>query len=94
MYMYSAPQTAKQKTTARKRRRNQNVEIDELATLVPLAMPLAPPDTSGQSLVPSSGKAPAIDKISVLRLTSTFLKLQDFMKESEFVPSVVTLVFN
>ena len=37
-----------------------------------------------RSLVPGSNKPPAIDKISVLRLTSTFLKLQDFLKESEF----------
>ena len=81
-HTHSAEQTTpKQKSTARKRRRNQNVEIDELASLVPLAMPLVPPE---KSLVPSSGKPPAIDKISVLRLTSTFLKLQNFMKDCEF----------
>ena len=73
----------KQKSTARKRRRNQNVEIDELATLIPLSTPLAPPSDSLKSLIPSNGKSSAIDKISVLRLTSTFLKLQNFMKDSE-----------
>ena len=81
---YSGKETVeKQKTTARKRRRNQNVEIDELASLVPLSTPLVSNDNPERSLVPSGGKAPAIDKISVLRLTSTFLKLQNFMKESE-----------
>ena len=84
MHAYSGKQTVeKQKTTARKRRRNQNVEIDELASLVPLSTPLVSNDNPERSLVPSSGKASAIDKISVLRLTSTFLKLQNFMKESE-----------
>ena len=85
-HTYSAEQTtAKQKSTARKRRRNQNVEIDELATLVPLSTPLVPSNNSVRSLVPSNGgKPPAIDKISVLRLTSTFLKLQNFMKDSEY----------
>ena len=80
-------QTAnKQKSTARKRRRNQNVEIDELAALVPLSTPLLPPsESSSNSLLASSGgKGSAIDKISVLRLTSTFLKLQNFMKDSEW----------
>ena len=82
---YSGKQPVdKQKTTARKRRRNQNVEIDELASLVPLSTPLVSNENPERSLVSSSGgKGPAIDKISVLRLTSTFLKLQNFMKESE-----------
>ena len=69
-YAYSAKQAASKQlksATARKRRQNQNVEIDELASLVPLAQ---------MSLVPS-------DKLSVLRLATTFLKLQSFMKESE-----------
>lgn len=84
-HSHSSGQTVeKQKTTARKRRRNQNVEIDELATLIPLSTPLAPPsDSPSKSLVPSNGKSSAIDKISVLRLTSTFLKLQNFMKDSK-----------
>ena len=67
---------------ARKRRQNQNVEIDELASLVPLSTPLDSSDNPVRSLVPR--KFPAIDKISVLRLTSTFLKLQNFIKDSEF----------
>ena len=69
-HTHSAKQAASKRlksVTARKRRRNQNVEIDELASLVPLAQ---------TSLVPS-------DKLSVLRLATTFLKLQSFMNESE-----------
>ena len=69
-HIYSAKQAASKRlksATSRKRRQNQNVEIDELASLVPLAQ---------TSLVPS-------DKLSVLRLATTFLKLQSFMKESE-----------
>ena len=68
--MYSAKQTASKRlksSTARKRRQNQNVEIDELASLVPL-----------------SQTSPVLsDKLSVLRLVTTFLKLQNFMKDSE-----------
>lgn len=69
-HIYSAKQAASKRlksATSRKRRQNQNVEIDELASLVPLAQ---------TSLVPW-------DKLSVLRLATTFLKLQSFMKESE-----------
>ena len=68
---HSAKQSASKRlksATARKRRQNQNVEIDELASLVPLVQTL--------SLVPS-------DKLSVLRLATTFLKLQSFMRGSE-----------
>ena len=59
--------------TARKRRQNQNGEIDELASLVPLAQ---------MSLAPS-------DKLSVLRLATTFLKLQSFMKDSELILIII-----
>lgn len=70
IHSHSAKQAAskrKKSITARKRRQNQNVEIDELASLVPLAQ---------TSLVP-------MERLSVLRLATTFLKLQSFMKESE-----------
>ena len=85
-HTHSAKQTSdKLKSSVHKRRRrNQNAEIDELACLVPLSTPLVLSDNSVSSLVPSiSNKPSAIDKISILRLTSTFLKLQNFMKDSE-----------
>ena len=86
-YTCSAGQDAKKRkrSVACKRRRNQNAEIDELASLVPLSTPLIASDSPARSLVPSSNgsKTPAIDKISVLRLTSAFLKLQKFMKDGE-----------
>ena len=69
---------------SRKRRQNQNAEIDELASLVSLPTPSQPPSSGdnnpAHSLVPSCGNTPTpVDKISVLRLTTTFLKLHDFM---------------
>ena len=80
--------TSKKKVTSRKRRQNQNAEIDELASLVSLPTPPQPPSSGdsnpSHSLVPSCGSTPsAVDKISVLRLTTTFLKLHDFMKSGE-----------
>ena len=83
--------TDRKKVISRKRRRNQNAEIDELAALVSLPTPpqtasMSADSNAVRSLVPSStsGNAPsAIDKISVLRLTTTFLKLHDFMKNGE-----------
>jgi hypothetical protein len=53
----------RQNVVAKKRRRNQNVEIDELGELVPYRR--------------ADGKA--LDKLSVLRLTTSFFKFQDFM---------------
>ena len=86
--------TNRKKVTSRKRRRNQNAEIDELASLVSLPTPapqLLDSDPTGNaagvgSLVPGCGShvtPTAIDKISVLRLTTTFLKLKNFIKTSE-----------
>jgi hypothetical protein len=82
--------TIRKKVSSRKRRQNQNAEIDELASLVSFPAPPPESSTSGRdnnpvnSLVPSYGNAPsAVDKISVLRLTTTFLKLHDFMKNGE-----------
>lgn len=79
----------RQKTTAKKRRRNQNAEIDELAKLLPVkALPLGSNGSTeleammGESS--SRGKAQAVDKISVLRITSTFLKFQEFLKNGYF----------
>ena len=85
---YSHKKTStRKKVTSRKRRRDQNDQIDELSSLVPLATPLLPTDTS---LVPArycstSMSSTGIDKISVLRLTTSFLKLKGFMKESESI---------
>jgi len=64
-YIPSAEQLIeRQKTTARKRRRNQNVEIEELGALIPLAE--------------GTGKQ-ALDKISVLRLASTYMRFRTFV---------------
>ena len=66
--MSSAEKAVKQhKLTARKRRRNQNDEIEELAELL--------------TFKPDTGKT--LDKISVLRLTSSYIKFQNFMKSGE-----------
>ena len=79
--------------TSRKRRRNQNAEIDELAALVSLPVPpqtdsLSADSNPVRSLVPSYGNTPsAIDKISVLRMTTAFLKLHDFMRNGELSDS-------
>ncbi len=55
----------RQKTTARKRRRNQNTEIEELSALLPF-----PTEATGK---------PGIDKISVLRLATTYIRFQSFL---------------
>ena len=88
-----------------KRRRNQNAEIDELASLVPLSTfhgALSPSSSittgaeddqttsSSPSMVPlssgCSGNSPgAVDKLSVLRLASTYFKLQQFMKDGKLL---------
>lgn len=80
----------RQKTTAKKRRRNQNAEIDELAKLLPVKpLPIAMPSGGGGGMLleasssssSSSGpKTQPVDKISVLRITSAFLKFQEFLK--------------
>ena len=78
----------RQKTTAKKRRRNQNVEIDELALLLPVKqIPLTPQslgevmefDGLGGSV--DRSKSQPVDKISVLRIVSTFLRFQEFVKK-------------
>ena len=48
---------------AKKRRRNQNVEIDELGELLPYRR----------------GDGKALDKLSILRLATSFFKFQNFM---------------
>ena len=74
--MYSSQQSAKKKsTTSQKRRRDQNEEIHELASLVPLS------SSQFGGLMPSNGGKP--QTISVLRLATTFLKLQSFIKDGE-----------
>ena len=74
--VYSSQQSAKKKSTlSRKRRQNENEEIHELASLVPLS------SSQVSGLMPSNGGKP--QTISVLRLTTTFLKLQTFIKDGE-----------
>ena len=53
----------RQNVVAKKRRRNQNVEIDELGELLPYRR--------------ADGKA--LDKLSVLQLATSFFKFQNFM---------------
>ena len=85
---HSAKQGADRKSyTSRKRRQNQNAEINELAALVPLSAPLVSfSDSSSGSLVACGGKP---HTISVLRLTTSFLKLNNFVKKSELVIIVI-----
>ena len=54
----------KSRITAKKRRRNQNVEFDELGELLPFI---------------SDGGKPR-DKLCILRLTTSCLKFQNFMR--------------
>ena len=84
MHTHSGKQAAiKKSRTSRKRRENQNVVINELASLVPLSTPLVSCDSSSGSLVPSSGNKPPT--ISVLRLTTSYIKLHNFIQTSKFV---------
>ncbi len=68
----------RQKTTARKRRRNQNTEIEELSALLPF------PTATNAKL--------GIDKISVLRLATTYLRFQTFLESGRAYLSVSTVV--
>ena len=78
-HTHSAEQVeTRQKNTARKRRRNQNSEIDELAALLPIKQP----STLGNGVV-ARGRNQSIDKISVLRLTSAYLKFQKYMEKDQ-----------
>ena len=80
-YYYRARQAGNKKScTSRKRRQNEIAEINELAALFPLSTPLVTNASSAGSLVACGGKAPII---SVLRLATSFLKLQNFMKDCE-----------
>ncbi len=72
----SFQQSAKKKSTSpRKHCQNQNEEIHELASLVPLS------SSQLSGVLPSHGGKP--QTISVLRLATTFLKLQSFIKDGE-----------
>ncbi len=75
-YMHSAE--TKQKQTAKKRRRNQNTEIDELATLLPIKQQA----TIANGIL-AKGRTQSIDKLSVLRLTTAYLKFQKFLKNDK-----------
>lgn len=80
----------RQKTTAKKRRRNQNAEIDELSKLLPVkTLPLSTAMVTEGGLemtreASNGTKNQPVDKISVLRITSTFLKFQEFLKNGYF----------
>ena len=85
VHPHSSQQAAKKKSTPRKCRQNLNKVIHELASLVPLS------SSQAGSLVPSNRGKP--QTISVLRLTTTFLKLQGFMKDGEIKSFVHTVCF-
>ena len=74
--VHSSQKSAKKKTLSRKRRQNENEGIHELASLVPLS------SSQRSGLIPSNGGKPQTN--SVLRLTTTFFKLQSFIKDGEF----------
>ena len=68
-HSHSAEQLVeRQKVTARKRRKNQNVEIEELGALIPVSE--------------GAGKQ-ALDKISVLRLASTYMRFRKFVESGK-----------
>ena len=68
-HTHSAEQLVeRQKVTARKRRKNQNVEIEELGALIPVSE--------------GPGKQ-ALDKISVLRLASTYMRFRKFVESGK-----------
>ena len=67
----------RQKKTAKKRRLNQNDEIKELGALLPSVASLTSPE---------------LDKISVLRLATTYLKLQNFIKSGVSVCTYVYVI--
>ena len=75
----------KKKTTSLRRRRNQKVEIDELASHFQSSSPATTAAAADLEQTGTSGdsKTSAIDKLSVLRLTTAFLKFQNFLKDSE-----------
>ena len=67
-HTFSADRFVKQhKYSAQKRRCNENYEIEKLGELLPFTA--------------DDGKT--YDKISVLRLTSSYIKFQNFMKSGE-----------
>ena len=84
MYIYvsnSAKEaTSKKSRNSRKRRHNQNAEIEELASF--LSSSAQSLSATGSSLVATSGgnKPPTV---AVLRLTLNFLKLHNFVKDGE-----------
>ena len=88
-YPCSAEQLVdRQKTTAKKRRRNQNAEIDELAKLLPVKQLPMTPHNVGVAMEfgamvdrNKQQQQQLVDKISVLRIVSTYLRFQEFIKK-------------
>ena len=65
-------------TTAKKRRRRQNDEITELGELLPYTL-----DVSG-----------SLDKLSILRLTTSYIRFQNFMTLGEWFRTPLRIVLN
>jgi type II secretory pathway component PulM len=78
----------KKKTTSLRRRRNQKAEIDELASHFQSSTPTASAAELEETGTSDNIKTSAIDKLSVLRLTTAFLKFQNFLKDSESIKSL------
>ena len=85
MYVSSSAKetTSKKSRNSRKRRHNQNAEIEELASF--LSSSTHPPSATGSSLVATSGTGSKPQTMAVLRLTLNFLKLHDFVKDGKSV---------
>lgn len=73
---HDSAETRKIKKTATRRRQNQNVEIKELGALLPW-----PPGGPIPSSTGSGGGQ--VDKISVLRLTTAFMKFKSFWQQGK-----------
>ena len=69
--------SAKQPASKKNRRQNESVKISDLASFIPLS---TIPASSSSVATSSANKPPTI---AVLRLTSTFLKLHKFVKDSK-----------
>ena len=80
LYFVSSSEVRKSQKTAYKRRRDQNAEISELEALLPWS----------QTQVKNAG----IDKISVLRLTSAYIKFKDFWQSGSDYGCYSTLLVN
>lgn len=86
----SAKEATRKSRSSRRRRHNHNAEIGELASF--LSSSAQPRSATGSSLVATSGSGSKPPAMAVLRLTLNFLKLQDFVKDSELSQNYIILL--